>query len=101
MNVLISNPERKKERSDADAHKRELYVAGLSKSTTKSDLESIFKPVRISRFFWLVFVCDELVQFGELKDVRMALGNDGSSKGFAFVEFVTEVSLFAFLICIS
>ena len=46
MNVFISNPERKKERTDADANERELYVAGLNKFTTKSDLESVFKPVR-------------------------------------------------------
>ena len=47
MNVFISNPERKKERTDADADKRELYVAGLSKFTAKSDLETLFKPVRV------------------------------------------------------
>ena len=46
LNVYISNPERKKERTDVDADERELYVAGLSKFTTKEDLENLFKTVR-------------------------------------------------------
>lgn len=46
MDVLISNPERKKERTDHDANDREVYVAGLSRSTTKADLEVLFKIVR-------------------------------------------------------
>jgi hypothetical protein len=46
LNVFISNPERKKERSDADANDREVYVAGLSKFVTKEDLERLFKTVR-------------------------------------------------------
>ena len=46
MNVYISNPERKKDRTDADANDREVYVAGLSKFATKEDLENLFKTVR-------------------------------------------------------
>jgi hypothetical protein len=45
MSVLISNPERKKERTDADANEKEIYVAGLSKFTTKEDLMNLFKTV--------------------------------------------------------
>jgi hypothetical protein len=45
MNVYISNPERKKERTDHDANEREIYVAGLSKFTKKEDLEKLFKTV--------------------------------------------------------
>jgi hypothetical protein len=45
LNVLISNPERKKERTDQDANEREIYVAGLSRFTTKVDLEKLFTPV--------------------------------------------------------
>lgn len=45
MSVFISNPERKKERTDSDANDREIYVAGLSKFTTKEDLEKLFKTV--------------------------------------------------------
>ncbi|KAF7346103.1 ATP-dependent DNA helicase PIF1 [Mycena sanguinolenta] len=74
LNVLISNPERKKERTDQDADEREIYVAGLSKFTTKVDLEKLFKV------------------YGDIKDVRMTTDKDGHSKGFAFVEFEDEKS---------
>lgn len=46
MNVYISNPERKKERTDAAADEKEIYVAGLSKFVTKTDLLKLFKTVR-------------------------------------------------------
>lgn len=45
LNVYVSNPERKKERTDADANAREIYVAGLSKFATKEDLEKLFRTV--------------------------------------------------------
>jgi hypothetical protein len=48
MNVFISNPERKKERTDQDANEKEVYVAGLSKFTTQVDLQKLFKTVRLS-----------------------------------------------------
>jgi len=51
LNVFISNPERKKERTDADANDREVYVAGLSKFVTKGDLEKLFKTVSEPLFF--------------------------------------------------
>ncbi|KAJ7043889.1 hypothetical protein C8F04DRAFT_682003 [Mycena alexandri] len=74
LNVLISNPERKKERTDQDANEREIYVAGLSKFTTKVDLQKLFKT------------------YGAVKDVRMAMDKDEHSRGFAFVEFEDENS---------
>jgi len=72
LNVYISNPERKKERTDADANAREVYVAGLSKFVTKEDLEKLFRT------------------YGPVREIRMALDADGHSKGFAFVEFEEE-----------
>ncbi len=45
LNVYISNPERKKERTDTDANAREVYVAGLSRYATKEDLEKLFRTV--------------------------------------------------------
>ncbi|KAJ7644334.1 hypothetical protein FB45DRAFT_897551 [Roridomyces roridus] len=74
LNVFVSNPERKKERTDQDANEREIYVAGLHKSVTKGDLEKLFKP------------------YGGVKDVRLAADKDGHCKGFAFVEFEDEKS---------
>ncbi|KZT27355.1 hypothetical protein NEOLEDRAFT_1060705 [Neolentinus lepideus HHB14362 ss-1] len=73
LNVYISNPERRKERTDADADAREVYVAGLSKFTTKEDLEKIFKT------------------YGAIKEVRLSQDKDGKPKGFAFVEFEREL----------
>ncbi len=46
LNVYISNPERKKERTDAGANDREIYIAGLSKFATTADLEKLFRTVR-------------------------------------------------------
>jgi hypothetical protein len=42
----MSNPERKKERTDAKANEREIYVAGLSKFTAQEDLQKLFSTVR-------------------------------------------------------
>ncbi|KAL0960935.1 hypothetical protein HGRIS_005940 [Hohenbuehelia grisea] len=72
LSVFISNPERKKGRSDQDANEREVYVAGLSKFTTKADLEKLFAT------------------YGPVKEVRMATNDDGSAKGFAFIEYEAE-----------
>ncbi|KAH9925562.1 RNA-binding protein Prp24 [Fomitopsis serialis] len=79
LNVYISNPERRKDRSDADANDREIYVAGLSKFANKEDLENVFKT------------------YGAVKEVRMALDNTGRPKGFAFVEFENEQDAMAAL----
>ncbi|KAI0755299.1 RNA-binding protein Prp24 [Daedaleopsis nitida] len=72
LSVYISNPERRKERTDSDANDREVYVAGLSKFVKKEDLATLFKT------------------YGSVKDVRMILDDKGLSKGFAFVEFENE-----------
>jgi len=45
LTVLVSDPQRKKERTDADADEREVYIAGLSRFAKKEDLESIFRQV--------------------------------------------------------
>lgn len=72
ISVLISNPERKKERSDADANERELYVAGLSKFATKEDLRKVFET------------------YGPIKEIRLAEDKSGQPKGFAFIDFESE-----------
>ncbi|KIJ64460.1 hypothetical protein HYDPIDRAFT_111787 [Hydnomerulius pinastri MD-312] len=72
LSVYISNPERKKERTDADANEREVYVAGLSRFTNKEDLRAVFS------------------RYGPIKDIRPVEDKDGRSKGFAFIEFENE-----------
>ncbi|KAG8214448.1 hypothetical protein J3R82DRAFT_9471 [Butyriboletus roseoflavus] len=72
LSVYISNPERKRERTDADANEREVYVAGLSKFTNKKDLQGVFS------------------RYGAIKDIRLAEDKNGQIKGFGFVEFENE-----------
>ncbi|KAG9040601.1 Splicing factor [Tulasnella sp. UAMH 9824] len=79
MNVYISNPQRKKERTDANVEQREVYVAGLAKSTTQKELEELFG------------------ECGPIKGVRVPLDDKGKAKGFAFVEFEHETSALAAL----
>jgi squamous cell carcinoma antigen recognized by T-cells 3 len=45
LSVLISNPERKKGRTDASANDREIYVAGLSRGIAEKDLKKLFSTV--------------------------------------------------------
>ncbi|KAL5519977.1 hypothetical protein ACEPAG_1637 [Sanghuangporus baumii] len=74
MNVYVSDPERKKERTDAGANDREVYVAGLSKFVTEKDLEKLFKT------------------YGPIKEIRVTKDDAGLCKGVAFVEFEDEAS---------
>jgi len=93
LNVYISNPERKKERTDQNADEKEVYVAGLSRFTTKADLEKIFATVW--SFFFSFVPNSKLIifwlQYGAIKEVRIALEDDGHARGFAFVEFEEPV----------
>ncbi|KAG8973011.1 Splicing factor [Tulasnella sp. 425] len=79
LNVYISNPQRKKERTDANVEQREIYVAGLAKSTKQNELEELFG------------------ECGPIKGVRLPLDDKGKAKGFAFVEFEHETSALAAL----
>ncbi|KAG0143594.1 hypothetical protein CROQUDRAFT_109080 [Cronartium quercuum f. sp. fusiforme G11] len=74
MSVFISDPLRKKTRTDVGANDRELYITCLTKFVQESDLRKLFQP------------------FGEIKGIRMMLNEQGHSKGFAFVEFENEAS---------
>lgn len=66
LNVYISNPERKKARTDHDADEKELYVAGLSKFTTEADLEKIFRTVRhfLCGHFVILIICSMVASRG-------------------------------------
>ncbi len=74
LSVLISDPERKKERTDAHADDREVYVTQLSRFAAEKDLQRLFSPC------------------GNVKRINVALDDKGHCKGFAFVEFEEEVS---------
>ena len=59
LSVYISNPERKKERTDSDANDREVYVAGLSKFVTKEDLITLFKTVSVVHPWSMVILTED------------------------------------------
>lgn len=46
MNVLISDPSRKKERTDSNADAKEVYIAGLSKLAKEDDVQAVFSEAR-------------------------------------------------------
>ena len=46
LDVKLSDPERRKQRTDANANLKEVHVGGLSKQTKKEDLEQLFGQVR-------------------------------------------------------
>jgi RNA recognition motif-containing protein len=90
LTVYISNPERKKERTDADAADKEIYVAGLSRFTKEGDLQRLFKTVRFE-LIMLSFVLSIASQYGTVKQIRMETDKDNNCRGFAFIEFDDEV----------
>jgi RNA recognition motif-containing protein len=90
LNVFISDPERKKERSDQGANEKEVYVAGLSRFTTKADLEKIFSTVSLGHS-GISVILTIFPQYGDLKDIRLALDGNGHAKGYAFVEYDAPV----------
>lgn len=46
LSVLVSDPDRKKERTDVNNNQKEVYVAGLARSTKEDDLHKLFSRVR-------------------------------------------------------
>ncbi|KAG6878496.1 hypothetical protein C0993_005425 [Termitomyces sp. T159_Od127] len=98
MNVFLSNPERKKERTDQDANEREIYVAGLSKFTTQADLEKLFKTVRfLFVVIYMIILKFPVFQYGVIKEIRMSTDDKAQSKGFAFIEYEQEKDALASL----
>ena len=73
ISVLVSDPQRKKDRSDARANDAELYISNLASFTTEADLRALFEP------------------FGAIKRIGFEATANGKCRGFSFVEFETEV----------
>jgi RNA recognition motif-containing protein len=94
LTALISDPERKKQRSDANADAREIYITGLSRFAAAKDLNRLFDPVRRT-YYQSRFASDRAYfdQFGEIKRINIATDDEGHCKGFAFIEFAEEVGL--------
>ncbi|GAA6059133.1 hypothetical protein JCM10212_003880 [Sporobolomyces blumeae] len=74
LGVYISDPSRKKSRTDSGANNRELYVSSLAKFVKEDELRKLFEP------------------FGSLKGIRLVADEKGECKGFAFIEYEDEAS---------
>ncbi|WFD19009.1 Splicing factor [Malassezia caprae] len=73
LQVLLSNPQHKKQRSDAHANEKELYMTGLPRSATIEDVRQFFAP------------------HGDVAEVRVPARPDGKSRGIAFIQFHTAL----------
>ncbi|PKI84424.1 Prp24p [Malassezia vespertilionis] len=73
LQVFLSNPAHKKERSDADANERELYMTGLPRSATADDVRAFFAV------------------HAPVQDVRVPLLPNGKSRGIAFINFASAL----------
>ncbi|GAA5883487.1 hypothetical protein JCM16303_003825 [Sporobolomyces ruberrimus] len=80
LGVFVSDPSRKKNRTDTGANNRELYVSSLAKFVKEDELRMVFEP------------------YGALKGIRLVTDDKGECKGFAFVEFEEEASAQAALV---
>ncbi|CEH13117.1 RNA-binding protein SART3 (RRM superfamily) [Ceraceosorus bombacis] len=69
VQVLISDPARKAQRTDAHADKCELFITGLPRAATDEQVRALFTP------------------FGEVTGVRVLRGPNGKPKGLAFVDY--------------
>ncbi|XP_072043836.1 LOW QUALITY PROTEIN: squamous cell carcinoma antigen recognized by T-cells 3-like [Amphiura filiformis] len=67
-----TTPAPKKFQFSNELEKNKLFVSGLPRSSTKSDLHRLFG------------------KYGEIKDIRIVTYKNGTPKGLAFVEYVNE-----------
>ncbi|CAO1613556.1 unnamed protein product [Jaminaea pallidilutea] len=73
LQVFLSDPSRRKQRTDANAAERELYITGVSRSATMEELRPIFEA------------------HGTVEDLRIPTSSDGRIKGLAFVHYKTPL----------
>ncbi|GAA6013848.1 hypothetical protein JCM11491_000444 [Sporobolomyces phaffii] len=74
LGVFVSDPARKKSRTDLGANNREVYVSSLAKFVKEDELRKAFEP------------------YGTIKGIRLVTDDKGDCKGFAFVEYEEEAS---------
>lgn len=73
LQVFLSNPSHKKQRSDANANERELYMTGLPRTVAQDEVQAFFEA------------------HAPVESVRVPLRPDGKSRGIAFITFHSEI----------
>ncbi|KAL8695199.1 MAG: hypothetical protein Q9218_000237 [Villophora microphyllina] len=72
LQVKISNPSKRQDRTGATQEGREIWVKNLDYAITERDLKAVFS------------------RYGEVEKVRIPTSGAGKSKGFGFVTFLTK-----------
>ena len=66
-----------------------MYISNIPHDVTQQQLEEIFTQVSSICYFKSHFlICG---QAGVIKEVRLVTNRQGRSKGFAYIEYITEV----------
>lgn len=73
LQVHLSDPSRRKQRTDANADERELYVSSIARGCSPEQLRAHFEAL------------------GDVQGFRMPTGPDGKPKGIAFVDYRTPI----------
>lgn len=69
LNVALSDPSRRKQRSDANENAKELFVSGLPRNITDEELKTYFEA------------------YGKVTGVRLLRNAEGGLRGIGFVDF--------------
>ncbi|GAC98774.1 polyadenylate-binding protein [Pseudozyma hubeiensis SY62] len=73
LNVALSDPSRRKQRSDAQEDGKELFVSGFPRNISEDELKVYFEA------------------YGSVKGVRLLRNADGGLRGIGFVDFETQL----------
>ena len=73
LQVALSDPNRRKQRTDAHANERELYVTGLPHNAIDAEVRALFEP------------------HGTVEGFRMPSNDAGKVRGIAFVDYSTPL----------
>ncbi|SNX83560.1 uncharacterized protein MEPE_02267 [Melanopsichium pennsylvanicum] len=69
LNVALSDPSRRKQRSDAPENAKELFVSGFPRNVKEDEFKAFFE------------------EFGTVKGVRLLRNQEGGLRGIGFVDF--------------
>lgn len=73
LNVALSDPSRRKQRTDAQENAKELFVSGFARNITEEELRVYFES------------------YGTVKGVRLLRNAEGALRGIGFVDFESQL----------